>query len=154
MTGRAAVASVNRSSAARSAPNGRLEAAAALSGSQPGITGQGAKACASIRVRSIARVAWPGRPLSASWGRLGVIISAHMLWLATSMSAVISVAVGRPSSPRARIRSGVVSTWVTCPGRRTASRPPWGRGGVEARAARARVGCPRASARPDSFIRR
>ncbi|MFD8945041.1 MULTISPECIES: hypothetical protein [Streptomyces] len=39
MTGRAAVASVNRSSAARSAPNGRLEAAAALSGSQPGITG-------------------------------------------------------------------------------------------------------------------
>jgi hypothetical protein len=79
MTGRAAVASVNRSSAARSAPNGRLEAAAALSGSQPGITGQGARAWASIRVRSIARVAWPACPLSASRGRLGVIISAHML---------------------------------------------------------------------------
>lgn len=83
-----------------------------------------------------------------------MIISAHTLWLATSMSEVISVAVGRPSSPQARIRSGVVSVWVTCPGRSTASRPPWGRGGVEADAALARVGLARASARPDSFIRR
>ncbi|WP_274565132.1 hypothetical protein [Streptomyces spiramyceticus] len=93
-----------------SAPNGRLEVAAALSGSQPGITGQGARAWASIRVRSIARVAWPGCPLSASLDRLGVIISAQRLWLATSISVVISVEVGRPLSPRARSRSGVVST--------------------------------------------
>ncbi len=111
MTGRAA-APAKRGSAARRSSKGRSDPSARVSGAQPGRAGSGAVVWATTCMVSKDRVARPAAhrpPPSVRPDRLGTISDPTMLRVATSIAIVASTEMIRPSSPRTRTSSPVVS---------------------------------------------